>query len=206
MGAAAGVNRAAAPGTLGLPTSTSGLGVFNTGESLFQALASGSPSPSADKRRLSFFSYADILNENKGEVMDLQGVVRHAAERDEQQHGLFHPHAHAYGHGHGHAHGAEGGGYETFSSQPSIMQQLGGAGMSRSMSTSAAASPRMGAVPGARSTSGASGVVGSGAHTPARGRRDYLENKALSNRLDSLHLATSNAATAAAEAQMRKAA
>lgn len=203
MGAAAGVNRAAAPGTLGLPTSTSGLGVFNTGESLFQALASGSPSPSADKRRLSFFSYADILNENKGEVMDLQGVVRHAAERDEQQHGLFHPHAQGYAHGHA---SELGGGYEAFSSQPSIMQQLGGAGMARSVSTSAAASPRSGAVPGARSTSGSAAAANSGAHTPARGRRDYLENKALSNRLDSLHLATSNAATAAAEAKVRKAA
>lgn len=189
MGAAAGTNRAAPPGTLGLPTSTSGLGVFNTGESLFQALASGSPSPSAEKRRLSFFSYADILNENKGEVMDLQGVVRHAAERDEQQHGIFHTQAHA--------HQPE---YEAFSSQPSIMQQLGGggAGMSRSVSTSAAASPRLGpgsAISGVRSTSG-----GSGAFTPARGRRDHLENQALSNRLDSLQLATS----AAAEAKLRK--
>jgi len=179
--------------------------VFNTGESLFQALASGSPSPSADKRRLSFFSYADILNENKGEVMDLQGVVRHAAERDEQQHGIFLPHA-----AHGHAHGHEGGSqYETFSSQPSIMQQLGGANMSRSVSTSAAASPRLGAaVSGNRSASGAMGGstgTSSGAYTPARGRRDYLENKALSNRLDSLHLATSSVATAAAEGKMRKA-
>lgn len=207
MGATSGVNRAAAPGTLGLPMSTSGLGVFNTGESLFQALASGSPSPSADKRRLSFFSYADILNENKGEVMDLQGVVRHAAERDEQQHGVFLPHPHAYAHSYSHGHGQETGpAYETFSSQPSIMQQLGGAGMSRSVSTGAAASPRAGAVPGARSTSGSSGMVSgaanSGAYTPSRGRRDYLENKALSNRLDSLQLATSSAA----EAKMRKAA
>ncbi|KAJ1018756.1 hypothetical protein NDA13_006443 [Ustilago tritici] len=189
---ATGTNRAAPPGTLRLPTSTSGLGVFNTGESLFQALASGSPSPSADKRRLSFFSYADILNENKGEVMDLQGVVRHAAERDEQQHGIFHPQAHAQQE------------YEAFSSQPSIMQQLGGAGMSRSVSTSAAASPRLGAA-GVRSTSGSQAAnfnAGSGAYTPVRGRRDNdLENRALSNRLDSLHLATS----AAAEAKLRKA-
>ncbi|SJX65192.1 uncharacterized protein SRS1_16051 [Sporisorium reilianum f. sp. reilianum] len=193
--AAAGANRAAPPGTLGLPASTSGLGVFNTGEYLFQALASGSPSPSADKRRLSFFSYADILNENKGEVMDLEGVVRHAAERDEQQHGIFHPHSHAQAQGY--AHGAE---YEASLSQPSIMQQLGGAGMARSVSSSAAASPRMGSVAGGRSPSGNSSVAagGSGAYTPAR--------IALSNRLDSLHLATSNAATAAAEAKARKAA
>ncbi|TKY88345.1 hypothetical protein EX895_002697 [Sporisorium graminicola] len=199
MGAAAGANRAAPPGTLGLPPSASGLGVFNTGESLFQALASGSPSPSADKRRLSFFSYADILNENKGEVMDFEGVVRHAAERDEQQHGLFHPHAHA--HGSTYAHSAEAGNsYETSLSQPSIMQQLGGAGMARSVSSSAAASPRVGSVPGARSTSGNSsvGASASGVYNPAR--------IALSNRLDSLHLATSNAATAAAEAKARKAA
>ncbi|GAC94597.1 hypothetical protein PHSY_002170 [Pseudozyma hubeiensis SY62] len=203
---AAGANRAAAPGTLGLPTSTNGLG-FNTGESLFQSLASGSPSPSADKRRLSFFSYADILNENKGEVMDLQEVVRHAAERDEQQHGLFHPQAHAHQHSPGYLHAAEmGSGYETFSSQPSIMQQLGGASMARSVSTSAAASPRIGSAPGARSTSGGSTAAtvgaGSGVYTPARGRRDHLENKALSNRLDSLQLATSSAA----EASMRRAA
>ncbi|ETS61368.1 hypothetical protein PaG_04395 [Moesziomyces aphidis] len=208
MGAAAGANRAAAPGTLGLPASSSGLGVFSTGESLFQALASGSPSPSADKRRLSFFSYADILNENKGEVMDLQGVVRHSAERDEQQHGIFHaqPHAQAYGH----ADASAGPQYDAFTSQPSIMQQLGGgAGMSRSVSTSAAASPRIGGF-GARSTSGSSatagGAMSSGAYTPARGRRDYLENKALSNRLDSLQLATSTAAATAAEAKTRKAA
>ncbi|CDU23573.1 uncharacterized protein SPSC_02202 [Sporisorium scitamineum] len=207
MGAAVSANRAPAPGTLGLPPSASGLGVFNTGESLFQALASGSPSPSADKRRLSFFSYADILNENKGEVMDLEGVVRHAAERDEQQHGLFHQHQHA--HAPTYAHGAEAGnGYEASLSQPSIMQQLGGAAMARSVSSSAAASPRMGSVPGARSTSGNSSVAagGSGVYTPARGRRDFLENKALSNRLDSLHLVISNAATAAAEAKARKAA
>ncbi|KAJ1021167.1 hypothetical protein NDA16_003953 [Ustilago loliicola] len=200
MASAGGTNRAAPPGTLGLPAGTSGLGVFNTGESLFQALASGSPSPSADKRRLSFFSYADILNESKGEVMDLQGVVQHAAERDEQQHGIFHPQAHAH---------HQESGYEAFSSQPSIMQQLGGgAGMSRSVSTSAAVSPRLGAVPGARSTGGSqagnlgAGGAGSGAYTPARGRRDnHLENRALSNRLDSLQLATS----AAAEAKLRKA-
>ncbi len=200
MGAAAGANRAAPPGTLGLPSSTSGLGVMGTGESLFAALASGSPSPSADKRRLSFFSYADILNENKGEVMDLQGVVRHAAERDEQQHGLFHPQAYA-------AHSQEASnGYEAFTLQPSILQQLGGASMARSASTSAAANPRTSSMPGGvRSASGSSsvaggGAAGSGAYTPARGRREnHLENRALSNRLDSLHLATSNAATVAAE-------
>ncbi|SNX86784.1 uncharacterized protein MEPE_05493 [Melanopsichium pennsylvanicum] len=185
-----GVNRAGAPGTLGLPASASGLGVFNSGEGLFQALASGSPSPSADKRRLSFFSYADILNENKGEVMDLDQVVRHAAERDEQQHGLFHP-------------PIQHQEYETFSSQPSIMQQLGqgGAGMARSVSTSAAANPRMSAAPSNRSTSGIGSGMSSGAHTPARGRRDHLENKALSNRLDSLNLATANLP----ETQLRKA-
>ncbi|PWZ01825.1 hypothetical protein BCV70DRAFT_51979 [Testicularia cyperi] len=156
--------RSGPPGTLGLPSS--GLGVFNTGESLFQALASGSPSPSAEKRRLSFFSYADILNENKGEVMDFQGVVRHAAERDEQQHG------HSYI-------ASAPVGIETFS-QPSIMQQLGqgGSGMSRSASTSAAVSPRL------------AGHPSTGTHTPSRGRRDLLENRALSNRLDSLQLAT----------------
>uniref|UniRef100_V5GQK9 Uncharacterized protein n=2 Tax=Kalmanozyma brasiliensis (strain GHG001) TaxID=1365824 RepID=V5GQK9_KALBG len=208
-GAAAGANRAAPPGTLGLPTSTSGLGVMGTGESLFAALASGSPSPSADKRRLSFFSYADILNESKGEVMDLQGVVQHAAERDEQQHGIFHPQAHASNHAYG---GDQSNGYEAFTSQPSILQQLGGANMARSASTSAAASPRTSSMPGggAKSTSGTSSIVatgaGSGAYTPARGRRDnHLENKALSNRLDSLQLATSEATAVAAEGKVRKA-
>ncbi|KIS66937.1 uncharacterized protein UMAG_05719 [Mycosarcoma maydis] len=197
MGAAANANRAPPPGTLGLTASASGLGVFNTGESLFQALASGSPSPSADKRRLSFFSYADILNENKGEVMDLQGVVRHAAERDEQQHGLFHAQPQSQSQSQSqsqHAYGVDAGTYEPFTSQPSIMQQLGGAGMARSVSTSAAASPRIGSIAaGPRSSGAATSNIStvSGAYTPARGRRDLLENKALTNRLDSLNLASS---------------
>lgn len=156
------------PSTIGLPPS--GLGVFNTSENLFQALASGSPSPSAEKRRLSFFSYADILNENKGEVMDLQGMVRQAAERDEQQHSHMHPAPSHFA--------------PEPVSQPSIMQQLGqgGAGMTRSVSTSATVSPRLAAH--------AKSAGGTGSNTPTRGRRDYLENMALSNRLDSLQLAT----------------
>ncbi|KAN0064176.1 hypothetical protein ACQY0O_003343 [Thecaphora frezii] len=156
----------------GLGTMPGGLGVFDAFEGgSLMALSSGAPSPSQEKRRLSFFAYADILNQNPGEVMDFEGVVRQAAERDDQQHG--------YTAGHG-------------KQASTLSQTAGGSAMSRSVSTSAADQRRSGAAARLSSISGA--------NTPLRGRREVLENQALANRLESLNLA-SNAEALATEQQ-----
>ncbi|KAI3478825.1 hypothetical protein L1887_59229 [Cichorium endivia] len=111
----------------------------------------------------------------------------------------------------GHADASAGPQYDAFTSQPSIMQQLGGgAGMSRSVSTSAAASPRIGGLE-LGPTSGSSATRG----RCDEQRRVYActwtsrlprETRRSANRLDSLQLATSTAAATAAEAKTRKAA
>ncbi|PWN52482.1 hypothetical protein IE53DRAFT_367151 [Violaceomyces palustris] len=174
-----------------------GLGVFDASGSSFNpsggyATGTAASSPSAEKKRLSFFSYADILNENRGEIIDFEGAVRQSAERDEQQHGLTTTPSHS----------------QLISSSPSAGALFGSSigsvtaggviggstGMSRSVSTGGAImSPRSAAgftvsSPGV----GASAAVKSGSNTPLRGKREVLENKALSNRLESLNLATTS--------------
>ncbi|EPQ27605.1 uncharacterized protein PFL1_04743 [Pseudozyma flocculosa PF-1] len=165
-GKGSGDGRINPPGGLG--TMPGGLGVFDGGENgSLMALSSGAPSPSQEaKRRLSFFSYADIINRNAGEVMDFEGVVRQAAERDDLQHGYP-------------------GGHSKQASSASQIAGAGGTQMSRSASTSAADQRRTAG--GARLSSI------SGINTPLRGRRDVLENQALSNRLESLTLANNPA-------------
>ena len=167
-------SRFSGTGLGGLGSLPGGLGVFDSRDGAFQALASGTPSPSQEKRRLSFFSYADILNQNPGEVMDFEGAIRQAAERDEQQHGHVPP-----------VTSIQTGSAASHSGLSAM--GASGSSMYRSVSTSAADSPRR--------ASNMKNASASGATTPLRGKRDVLENRALSNRIESLNLAAEDTAS-----------